>query len=70
MLVIVPRDQGGNCASLAAEFEIMPGCRVISDRRLAECRRIERARVAEERRRGDRRSGRLECSQGLMVLVR
>jgi hypothetical protein len=70
LLVIVPRDQGGSCASLAAEFEVTPGCRVIIDGRLAERRRVERAWAAEERRRGDRRSGHLEYSQGLVVLVR
>jgi hypothetical protein len=70
LLVIVPRDQGGSCASLAAEFEVVPGCRVMIDRRLAERRRVEGAWAAEEQRRGDRRSGQLESSQGLVVLVR
>ena len=70
LLVIVPRDQRGRYASLAAAFEGLPGCRVILDRRLAERRRVERAWAAEERRRGERRSGQLESSQGLVVLVR
>jgi hypothetical protein len=40
------------------------------DRRLAELRRLEGASAAEERRRGDRRSGHLEDSQGRVALVR
>ena len=70
MLVIVPRDQAGSCASLAAEFEVMPGCRVLVDRRLGERRRGQAGWQADEWRRGDRRSSALEYSQGLVVLLR
>ncbi len=70
LLVIVPRDQVARYQSFAGEFEGIAGCRVILDRRVAERRRVPPTWDADERRRGERRSGQLESSQGLVVFVR
>jgi len=67
LLLIVPRDQAARLWSLARELADVPGCEVIIDRRVGDRRKALGARGGEERRRGDRRSDRLD-RPGLRVL--
>ncbi len=68
MLVIVPRHRAAELGSLVKEFEGMPECRVILDRRLGERRSGQGPRRYVERRLGERRVGRLQDPDGLAVI--
>ena len=70
LLVIVPREDAEQYGSVVEAFDGVSGCRVMIDQRLAARRRAERPRAAEERRRGDRRSGALEHPHCRVALLR
>jgi hypothetical protein len=68
ILVIVPRDHAARYASLAVEFDDLPGCQIIVDRREAERRR----RAGPPPRRappGERRTGHLEHFRARVVVL-
>jgi hypothetical protein len=53
------------------QFEVIPWCRVIIDRRLADRRQEQRAWPNAERRRQERRTGRLDNSpHGIVIFLR
>ena len=60
LLLIVPRDHASRLEVLAEELADIPECEVIVNRRVGERRRSNGPWHGEERRRGDRRSDRLE----------
>jgi hypothetical protein len=71
MLVIVPRSRAEEHESLCAQFEAIPWCRVIIDRRLADRRQERCAWPNAEHRRHERRTGRLDNSpHGIVIFLR
>jgi hypothetical protein len=71
MLVIVPRPRAEEHESLCAQFEVIPWCRVIIDRRLVDRRQEQRAWPNAECRRQQRRTGRLDNSpHGIVIFLR
>jgi hypothetical protein len=71
MLVIVPRSRAEEHESLCAQFEAIPWCRVIIDRRVADRRQERRPWPHDERRHSQRRTGRLDNSpHGIVIFLR
>jgi hypothetical protein len=69
MLVIVPKCRADQYEPLSRQFGDMPCCRVIIDRRVADRRQEQRPWPQAERRRGERRTGKLGGSQGVVVFL-
>jgi hypothetical protein len=70
MLVIVPKRRAEQYEPLSRQFGDMPRCRVINDRRGADRRQEQRPWPHPERRRSERRTGKLGGSQGVVVFLR
>lgn len=70
LMLIMPRHRALEYGSFAGRFASVPDCRVIVDRRVAERRRGRCDCPGDERRRGDRRSDRLDTPDALVLSVR
>jgi hypothetical protein len=70
MLMIVPRHRAGEYETVSRQFSDVPGCQVILDRRLAERRHERRPWHCIERRRGERRTGQLDGTFGVVIFLR
>jgi hypothetical protein len=70
LMLIMPRHRALEYGSFAGRFASVPDCKVIVDRRVAERRRRKGDVPSDERRRGDRRSDRLDTPDALVLSVR